>query len=216
MKQHATSLKPLTANQQERRQKILDATRKLVSQLGYEGTVMRDVAQLAGVSPTTLYNLYNTKDELLLAALQNRVTDGWQRASEHAGEPGFDRLMALLEHSVAQTHEEPTYAKVITNALQRTTPGDPLIDMLIYGNIKAITSSLKTMQQRHQIKTKNIPQLATDLIGAFWTQYTLWSKDVIQLDALLPGLQRSFLYILLPYAQAPFEQLLTVRLKKLH
>ena len=72
------------------------------------------------------------------------------------------------------------------------------------------------MQQRHQIKTKNIPQLATDLIGAFWTQYTLWSKDVIQLDALLPGLQRSFLYILLPYAQAPFEQLLTLRLKKVH
>ena len=60
----------LTPRQEGRRHRILSAARDMLSEYGYEGTVMSKVAQRAGVSPTTLYNLYNTKDELLLEALR--------------------------------------------------------------------------------------------------------------------------------------------------
>ena len=59
-----SNIKPLTPRQEVRREKILSAARKLVASQGYDGMVMSDLAEVAEVSPTTLYNLFNTKDEL--------------------------------------------------------------------------------------------------------------------------------------------------------
>ena len=67
----ASSQRKLTPNQQARRSRILTAAQALLGEHGYDGMIMRDVAARAGVSPTTLYNLYNTKDELLLEALRS-------------------------------------------------------------------------------------------------------------------------------------------------
>ena len=69
-----SNIKPLTARQEVRREKILSAARKLVASQGYDGMVMSDLAESAEVSPTTLYNLFNTKDELLLEALDTLYT----------------------------------------------------------------------------------------------------------------------------------------------
>jgi AcrR family transcriptional regulator len=63
----------LTSRQQGRRHRILSAARQMLTEAGYEGTVMSKVAERTDVSPTTLYNLYNTKDELLLEALANTM-----------------------------------------------------------------------------------------------------------------------------------------------
>ena len=63
-------VKSLTPKQEERRQRILRAARDMVADHGYEGMVMSQVAERAGVSPTTLYNLYNTKDQLVMESLR--------------------------------------------------------------------------------------------------------------------------------------------------
>ena len=97
--------RPLTANQQERRNRILAAARELVAQHGYDGMIMRDVATAANVSPTTLYNLYNTKDELLLAALRDKLAENLRIATPESFEHGYDYFAAQLENSVRQTHE---------------------------------------------------------------------------------------------------------------
>ena len=83
----------LTPNQQARRARILEAARALVAEHGYDGMIMRDVATAAHVSPTTLYNLYNTKDELLLEALRDAVAEGWQRAAQVVPDLGLQRLL---------------------------------------------------------------------------------------------------------------------------
>ena len=85
--------------------------------------IMRDVAHLAAVSPTTLYNLYNTKDELVLEALQASIADSWIRA-EQTAELGFDRLMAQLALSIKQTKEHSAYALAMTQALLRAQGND--------------------------------------------------------------------------------------------
>ena len=61
-----SNVKELTPRQESRRHRILLVAREMVADHGYEGMVMSEVAERADVSPTTLYNLYNTKDELLL------------------------------------------------------------------------------------------------------------------------------------------------------
>ena len=60
-----SKVKSLTPRQEDRRDRILGVARQMVADYGYGGMVMSEVAERAEVSPTTLYNLYNTKDELL-------------------------------------------------------------------------------------------------------------------------------------------------------
>ena len=65
--------KPPTARQMDRRRRILESTRDLLAEGGYEGLQMRVLAERAGVSPMTLYNRFGNKDDLILTALQEML-----------------------------------------------------------------------------------------------------------------------------------------------
>ena len=88
----------LTPRQESRRQRILAVTRDMVADYGYEGMVMSQVADRAEVSPTTLYNLYNTKDELLLEALRDLMVSNYQKVGEMSESgPGWKYLVRVME-----------------------------------------------------------------------------------------------------------------------
>ncbi len=194
----------------------MGAARELVAKHGYEGTIMRDVATLANVSPTTLYNLYNTKDELLLEALQERMADGWGGTTEAAPEPGFERLLAQIHRSVDQTREEPAYAKAITQALLRANEGDPLVDVLISRTTQALKASLEAMQkQRQLIPAASVEDLARALVSAFWANYMQWSKGLISIDVLHTELKRGYLSYLLPATQGEVKKDIQSQLEKI-
>ncbi len=211
----AEPVRKLTPNQQARRARILDAARRLVAEHGYEGMIMRDVAHLANVSPTTLYNLYNTKDELVLEALRESMADSWISA-EQTTELGFDRLLTQVSHSVAQTQEGSAYAKAITQALLRANGADPLVKVLINRNAKAVTSSLQAMQAQNQlVHAVDINRLALDLVGVFWSNYMLWSKDIVALDQLELNLKRAYLSYLQPVTQGALHERIKQHLSSL-
>ncbi|RYY80915.1 MAG: TetR/AcrR family transcriptional regulator [Moraxellaceae bacterium] len=54
-----------------KRQAILDAAKCLFLQLGFEGSSMDAIAQEAGVSKLTVYNHFNDKETLFIAAVEN-------------------------------------------------------------------------------------------------------------------------------------------------
>ncbi|MEM9624026.1 MAG: TetR/AcrR family transcriptional regulator [Pseudomonadota bacterium] len=212
----AAVTRTLTPGQQDRRKRILTAARTLVASHGYDGMIMRDVATRAKVSPTTLYNLYNTKDELLLAALQESVADGDSRTDKDTSDPGYARLVAHLHHSVAQTREEPAYAKAINQALLRANDGDPLVEVLVVGTSRAIQESLEAMAELGQLHKKtDIKALAHALVGAFWGNYMLWTMGQLHLDSLEHELKRSFLGLLLPVTTSSTKIAITRELNHL-
>ena len=59
----------LTANQANRRRKVIAAAVELASEGGYELVQMRDVAGRAEVALGTIYRYFESKDQLLAAAL---------------------------------------------------------------------------------------------------------------------------------------------------
>jgi AcrR family transcriptional regulator len=202
-----TTLKTLTVNQQERRHRILLAARDLVAEHGYEGMIMRDVATLASVSPTTLYNLYNTKDELLLEALRESVSEGWNRASQEVPEIGFERIVVQLHHSVEQAREEPAYARAITQALLRANEGDQLVDVLLSRIQRGVTASLVAMQEQQTLEESvDADKLALALVGVYWSNFMLWSKGLVAIDDLERELKRAYLSFLLPVVQGRIKK----------
>jgi AcrR family transcriptional regulator len=90
--------------------RLLDATERLVRQIGINKTSMADVARVAGVARGTLYRHFDSR-ETLLAALSQRTTDRFfadvaramdARAtlSEQVGE--FSELMIRALHPPAE------------------------------------------------------------------------------------------------------------------
>jgi AcrR family transcriptional regulator len=59
----------LVANQADRRRRVIEAAIQLASEGGYEVVQMRDVASRAGVALGTIYRYFESKDQLLGAAL---------------------------------------------------------------------------------------------------------------------------------------------------
>lgn len=65
-----------------KRQRIVDAIAELVSERGYESTKIADIVARAGVARKTLYDNFDGKEDVLLAAFDNGVVDLTQRIEE--------------------------------------------------------------------------------------------------------------------------------------
>ena len=53
-----------------RQENILAVAQDVPAEVGYEGTTIRGLAESARVVPGTLYEGYNSKDELIVAAVE--------------------------------------------------------------------------------------------------------------------------------------------------
>lgn len=54
----------------DRRQRILDETKKLIGEVGLDGFTLRDLGRQAGVSVTTIYNIFGDKEGVIAHALR--------------------------------------------------------------------------------------------------------------------------------------------------
>ena len=115
----------ITQRQQERRDRILECTRQQVARLGYGGVNMRDLAIAADVSTATLYNLYNGKDELILAAVQELLRD--ISVSIEYQRTVLDHLMARYGVTADVIVENPRYADAMGRMLLVAEPSAPIV-----------------------------------------------------------------------------------------
>jgi AcrR family transcriptional regulator len=78
---------------------IIEAAFSVFGEIGYGSTVMKDIADRAGVAPGTIYTYFRDKEDLFKAT----VTEGWDafldqiRAIVESGEPVAARADSLLE-----------------------------------------------------------------------------------------------------------------------
>ncbi len=147
--------KALTPRQESRRHRILLVAREMVADHGYDGMVMSEVAERSGVSPTTLYNLYNTKDELLLEALRELIVISYQRVGQISDiGPGWKYLLNVMEGAAALRSAEPAYAEAITDALFRAVQHDALTELLLNTVRQEFFHSLTKMAEEDQLKAE--------------------------------------------------------------
>ncbi len=103
------------AEKKELRQAILEAAGKLFLEQGYEGFSLRQVAELIGYTPTTIYLYFANKDALLFALLDeafDRFEAALRRAYESSDEP-LARLEALGHAYVRFGLENPQHYQIM-------------------------------------------------------------------------------------------------------
>jgi AcrR family transcriptional regulator len=88
----------------ERRERILESARRLMEEAGYDGLTMRDLAEAAGVTVPTIYNLIGPKEQVLLAAVEDQT-----RAFVAGLERAAGDLLDVVEAAVRQMVRRPRY-----------------------------------------------------------------------------------------------------------
>ncbi len=102
----------------ERLEPILDGAAEVLSERGYFGTTMRDVASQAGVSLATLYHYVAGKDDLVYRVELRLLTAAVASArATLAGRGSRDRLKALLTDHIRRVQACPAEAQSIAGRL---------------------------------------------------------------------------------------------------
>jgi len=190
----------LTPLQRERRKRILDTTRDQLSKNGYDGINMRDLAAAAKVSPTTLYNLYENKDALILSALQDQLARIGRSVANKPAD-GLDWMLESNQAVAQQIVETPQWAAAITRLLVKAKPEDPITKTLMVDGGGALGESLLAMITARELSTDTaIDSLQNSITGAGWAAIIMWTKDIIPLQDLPREYLRVRLYPLLANA----------------
>ena len=202
-----SNLRALTPRQETRRQKILSAARKLVASQGYEGMVMSDLAEVAEVSPTTLYNLFNTKDELLLEALRGLIVKNYEKVEKLSQDSGWKYLVKVAENGAWLRSSEPEFGVAITDALLRAKPGDPLTKLLFESVREDFLRSLKEMKSKRELRDEvDLPHLATIMVGNYWSTFILLNKGIERNKQLAVSTKINMLSLLSASSQGEAKQ----------
>jgi AcrR family transcriptional regulator len=105
--------------QQERRRRIIDAAMELAAEGGYDAVQMREVAARAEVALGTLYRYFSSKERLLVAAMDEQVTNMRQRLAERPpdGSTPAERVIADLRQGTRWLQRRPNVTAAMLKSL---------------------------------------------------------------------------------------------------
>ncbi|KUH37191.1 MULTISPECIES: TetR family transcriptional regulator [Streptomyces] len=109
----------LTARQEARRRRILQASARLAGRGGFDAVQMREVAEAAEVALGTLYRYFPSKVHLLVATMQDQL-DGLHstlRRRPPAGDTAAERVAETLMRAFRSLQREPQLADAMVRAL---------------------------------------------------------------------------------------------------
>ena len=149
---------PKRVDHEERRRQITDALLRTAAARGLHAAGMREVAAEAGVSLRLVQYYFGTKEELLLAAMQQlaaqfneRVLARIQQAKETAGASSpRDVIAAILTEALPDDDERRTFTLVYTAylALSLTDPALAINPLVRNSNavIEVVAAQLRAAQ----------------------------------------------------------------------
>ena len=161
------------------RQQILHASAQRFSDRGFEGTRMDDIARDAGVSRTTLFNYFPSKDDIVLAMASSFEQQFPERirASCHSPASTRERLAEIFREAAHYFTRHRALNAVIYPELTRIRGGRDRSNRLVTDAYReAFTELLQIGRDQGDVRS----DIASDILADM-----LWS-------ALSTGLYRAF------------------------
>jgi AcrR family transcriptional regulator len=108
-----------------KRRRIMDAIAELTAEQGYDATKIGDIVSRAGVARKTLYDNFEGKEEVFLAAFDAAVDEAMRRIEEDCAqvEGGWEeRVQAGLAAFLGYVAEQPALARMCMIEALSATP----------------------------------------------------------------------------------------------
>jgi AcrR family transcriptional regulator len=113
---------PLTEEEQnKRRHEIFAATAHLFLEKGFTETSMRELAEAAGMGKSSLYDYFQTKDEILIWYFEDEIEDITAMAREIASQPlpAVEKLRQILRKQLELLLENKEFYLKLSFEVQR-------------------------------------------------------------------------------------------------
>lgn len=151
-----------------KRDLVINTALELFYTQGYHATGIDQIIEEAGVAKMTLYNHFNSKDELLLAALDRRDTNFRNELERRVEETGGDAQAKLIEvFDVLDdfVHDRDFYGCMFVNISAEFSNHDHEIHRVAAGHKRIMTAYLRNIAAEGGLA--NPDQLAQQLMILF-------------------------------------------------
>lgn len=109
-------------DQRERRDRIVQAAKRLMVDVDYGKLQVRDVADEAGVALGTLYRYFTSKDHLFACALLEWSSGFGGRLDRASGAPTVDRVKEVYRRAARAFEREPRVFDVLLQLMASKDP----------------------------------------------------------------------------------------------
>ena len=172
----------LARSQRARRARILGAVLELAAEGGYDAVQVREVAARAHVALRTIYNYFDSRENLLYAAMMEwRLRVSYESVANVSGTTLEDRLLSLLRHNIEAFAEAPRLFETFSRLELRPGEVDPAIHKTMVG-------------ATDELLADSDPAFAEDLrliLGRFiYAELSLAAQGHIPIEDVWPEIER--------------------------
>jgi len=199
----------------ERRARILAAARKLVAERGYDGLTMRDLARAARVSVPTLYNLFGSKDAILVAELETWAGRIAARLPS-GGDSFFARGMAGFEAGMQLLEEAPEMHRAIMRMAMTSPESSPMRRRAEEGFIAIMVGNLTAAKAAGQLADWAEPQIVARHMFAHHMALSLaWGMGELDMPTFRKAALSATCHLLIGVARGAFAADVEARIREL-
>jgi AcrR family transcriptional regulator len=202
--------------QQQRRSRVLRVAGIQLERHGLAALTMQSIAEVSNVSTKTLYNLFGSRDLLLLEAASELLDNLEQSPAVLDSEPGIPRLLAYSEGAMKGIEHSPEYSRTIMTLLIRGDL-DETTARARFGRLQRVTyNCLCTAAEQGELRADlNLLELSYLITGNQWGITLLWEKGLIRLEQLGPQTKLSHYLALTPLCRGKRKKIMEAKLQEL-
>ena len=169
----------------ERRKRILRETLKLLQETSPAGISMAQIAELSDVSTKTLYNLFKSRNGLLLAAAAQTRADTQSSANVMSAPSGVSRILELTRRTMDTFERSPEFMESAMSVVVGISAEDEAEHHRVGSTQKWFHEALLVAESEDQlIQGTDCMQLSQLLAASQWGVTLMWQKGLISLETL--------------------------------
>lgn len=163
----------------QRKQDIIDAATNVFAASGYHGGSLRDISRQLDISLTTVVHHFQTKEDLLIAVLENADHTGADWLPQRIENTGFVKAFSDL---VATNYSRPELLRLFTVlSAEASAPGHPAHEWFVTRYRRAVREIAKFIQTDQDLgrvaSSINATDAAKIVIGAWDGLQLQWLLD---------------------------------------
>jgi len=171
--------------QAERRKRILRETLKLLQDASPADISMAQIAELSDVSTKTLYNLFKSRNGLLLAAAAQIRADTQNSAKVMSAPVGISRILELTRRTMDTFEQSPEFMESAMSIVVGISAEDEAEHHRVGSTQKWFHEALLVAESEDQlIPGTDCTQLSQLLAASQWGVTLMWQKGLISLETL--------------------------------
>jgi len=201
----------------ERRQRIVSAVRELIRETGDANPSMRLIASRAEVSLATAYNLFGSKQAVVLAVLEDRRNFEEKLAGLKTENP-LDLVFVAHELAVSFYLQDPEFYRPLWRALLDTSgkDGNELVSPERQAETREASRAILAQAQDEGFlrKDESVDWLERSLSHCAVGATLAWATNTLSSASLLPSAGLGYAYILYAPATPKGKAVLERRITK--